>query len=255
MSTTPKEQPGRSLARMRASWRDSPLRSFVHIDARPCQVCNRITQNPPCAACRDGFESVDEIDRPYPASLEAYAYFMREAEQLERIEETVRNIAHRERGGAVYRIRWKTANEIAYGTPSFKSANHTQQDSFDNASVMIESIADDLITLIAFGVPCACNQSDWQLRPGYVRRWIGRDDHGEVLYDICTSCGATWLKYLYVDHFGNGSTYRGLIAPNLARELKATAAVSLLEALPWYWVGGTYHFGKTYRGSGTIRWH
>lgn len=242
---------------------DEPLRRFVHVDAPPCPVCHRITQCPACYSCGgDGFERIGEVERAYPSSREACAFFAREADQLVLVENAARAIAgvldSRADGAPTDRIRWKTETERPYGATVLRPddpALREQIGRLDASSVSLESIADGAITLIACGVPCACAEAEFPVRPPHATRSLGIDNSNrfaEVSIDICTDCGATWLEYFFEDHHNNGSRYRGLIGSALAREVTANTAADLIESLPWYWLGGLYYFGKTHRSSGAI---
>jgi hypothetical protein len=243
------------------SWHDAPLRRFIHVDAPSCKVCRRITQSPPCRACVGGFERIGEVDRAYPASREACAFFAGNAERLVVVEDAARELASElmsPSDSSTAPIRWKVARERPYGAVALRSRDpvlRDHADSLDRAAVSIESVTPGGITLIAYGVPCACGEADWQLRPEQASRPLGIDDSyrfAEISVDTCAECGATWLEYFFEDHHDDSSRYRGLVSGSLAREVTANTATALIEELPWYWVGGSYFFGKTHRSSRRI---
>lgn len=233
--------------RLAADWSASPLRRFVHFEARPCRACGGVSQLPPCRRCSGSrFESVEEVERGYPASAEACAFFAREAGRLTVAEDAARELA----GAATHRLRWKTAAEEPFGTAPARWRSAL----LDEASVAVESVTEDALTLTALGVPCPCHQAEWQGRPAHVTRHLGTDGaQAEVTVETCTCCGATWLEYFFEDHYDNGSRCRGLVSAALTREVTAQSAAALLGELPWYWLGGTYYFGKTSRSSGAVR--
>lgn len=229
------------------SWSDAALRRFVHFEVRPCEACHGITQTTRCARCGGNhFEPIAEVERAYPASPEACAFFAREAERFTVVEDAARELV----GASTQRLRWKTAFERPWGASSVPHAV------LDDAQVYLGPLTADALTLVALGVPCACSEADWQRRPPHVSRWVGIDDaHAEVSVDACGTCGATWLEYLYEDHYGNGSRYRGLLDASMAAQVTSATAAALLARLPWYWLGGSYFGGVTTRSSGAVRLH
>lgn len=227
-----------------ASWNDSPLRRFVHFEARACAACSGLTQVPPCPRCNGTRNELVESERSHPASLEACGFFAASAERLTVVEDAARELV----AASTQRLRWKTATEEPFGAQPLHR--------FDEVSVVIESVTNDALTLVAYGIACRCHDAEWQGRPTHVTRWIGVDDHhAEVTVSTCTGCGANWLEYFFEDHHDNGSRYRGLISTSVADQVTTQNAAEFIAQLPWYWLGGTYYFGKTSRSSGAVRWH
>jgi hypothetical protein len=227
-----------------ASWHDAALRRFVHVDA--------------------GFERIGEADRAHPASREACTFFACNAESLALVEDAARALASGPMSPgdrSMAPIRWKVIRERPHGAVALGSndpASRDHADALDRASVYIESITPEGITLVAYGVPCACSDADYRLRPQHASRHLGMDDSNrfaDVSVETCMECGATWLEYFWEDHHDNGTRYRGLVASGVAREATANTAAALIEKLPWYWLGGTYFDGQTHRSSGPIRSH
>lgn len=98
---------------------------------------------------------------------------------------------------------------------------------------------------------CACLDTPRKLP---VARYLGMDAHyGEAALHLCPDCGRYWLHYFYeVEAFsGSGRWYFGILAPEQAETISAEEASSALEALEWYFYGGSY-FGKSGRSSGPI---
>jgi hypothetical protein len=77
---------------------------------------------------------------------------------------------------------------------------------------------------------------------------------GEVSIETCKRCGAEWLHYLveYEGFTGSGRWYRGLLAEEMRGSLTPERAVTLLEALPWHFYGGSFFHSTGRRGSGPI---
>ena len=94
---------------------------------------------------------------------------------------------------------------------------------------------------------------------GFARSALGVDpDHGrfaEVSLDRCRQCGRLWLHYFfeYEAFRASGRWYRGLVSEEQARTITATTAAAVLEALPWYFAGGSYYDGVVQRWSGPLR--
>ncbi|MFT3712942.1 MAG: hypothetical protein QM817_35265 [Archangium sp.] len=235
------EETWRALVK-ETGWRASPLRRFVHFEKRPCLSCDR-TPDRSCVRCRGKRSELASLEREFPASHEACALFARSVDRFTVVED-----AARERLGATtQRLLWKTAAEVPFGAETLHR--------FDEASVLIEGATKTTLTLVALGVSCRCHEPDWQNRPVHATRWIGTDDHhADVTVDTCTSCGALWLEYFFEDHFDNGSRYRGLISATVADQLTPENAAGFIAQLPWYWLGGTYHFGKVSRSAGPVLW-
>jgi hypothetical protein len=84
---------------------------------------------------------------------------------------------------------------------------------------------------------------------------LGLDSRlAEVSVLNCQECGQYWLRYFYeVEAFtGSGRWYLGAITPEQFASLTAEQAKGALEALVWYYYGGSYFQGRTGRSSGTI---
>ncbi len=77
---------------------------------------------------------------------------------------------------------------------------------------------------------------------------------GEVSIQLATECGHYWLRYYYVvEAFtASGRFYLGLITAEQAATLIATEAKNILEALPWYYYGGSFFGGRSGKTSGLI---
>lgn len=106
--------------------------------------------------------------------------------------------------------------------------------------------------------PCECFSGDFRERPRAVKRHLqGHDDHyADVTVETCTRCGAAWLDYHveYEHRTAGGHWARGHIDSDTAQRVTAQTASAILEALPWYWVGGSYYSGHVHRSSGPIRY-
>lgn len=81
------------------------------------------------------------------------------------------------------------------------------------------------------------------------------DSHfAEVSVLACQKCGQHWLRYFY-DHeafTASGRWYLGMVTPEQLSGLTADHAKSSLEAMNWYYYGGSYYHGQTGRASGAI---
>lgn len=104
---------------------------------------------------------------------------------------------------------------------------------------------------------CRChtasfNASDLDSRLLGVDETNGR--FGEVWLDVCRLCGTTWLRYLveYEGFSESGRWYRAPISPETIRSLTPQAAVAVLEAMPWYFYGGSYFRSTGRKGSGLV---
>ncbi len=88
-----------------------------------------------------------------------------------------------------------------------------------------------------------------------LQRDLGMDNrYGEVSIHLAPECGHHWLRYYYVvEAFtASGRFYLGLITPEQATSLTAAEAISALEAMPWYYYGGSYFDGRSGKASGPI---
>lgn len=103
-------------------------------------------------------------------------------------------------------------------------------------------------------VDCSCQIS----LPRRLRlyRDLGMDGHfAEVSIQVTPECRHYWLHYYHVlEAFSaSGRFYLGLISTEQAASLTAAEAKSTLEALPWYFYGGSYFDGRSGKTSGPIR--
>ena len=86
-------------------------------------------------------------------------------------------------------------------------------------------------------------------------RELGMDDHyADVSLLTCTLCGQVWLRYLFeLEAFtASGRWYLGAINAIQATHMTARDSKATLEALDWYFYGGSYFGGKIGRSSGRI---
>ena len=84
---------------------------------------------------------------------------------------------------------------------------------------------------------------------------LGMDEHyAEVSLLACTLCGQLWLKYLYeMEAFtASGRWYLGAIDEEQASHMTAEGAKVALEAMSWYFYGGSFFGGKSGKTSGKI---
>jgi hypothetical protein len=87
------------------------------------------------------------------------------------------------------------------------------------------------------------------------QKYLGMDEHfAEVSIWVCPDCGQYWLRYFYeVEAFpSSGRWYLGAVTPELAASLVPAHARAALEALDWYYYGGSYFHGKSGKASGRI---
>src|SRR5262245_27638446 len=123
----PLEHAWRRLSGPVQAWQDS-RRRFVHIEARTCSTCRRISQASPCSTCHgSGFEALEEIDRAYPSSHDACAFFAGSADRVLGAEERARKLARAMQAGGNLaavpdRVRWKAASERPYGTVALEES-------------------------------------------------------------------------------------------------------------------------------------
>jgi hypothetical protein len=102
------------------------------------------------------------------------------------------------------------------------------------------------------GDACACLADPARL---VAERDLGSDSRfADVSVLACPDCGRRWLRYLHeVESIGgSGRWYLGEIPPAMLASIDAEGARALLEALEWYYVGGSYYDGTIGRGAGTI---
>jgi hypothetical protein len=82
---------------------------------------------------------------------------------------------------------------------------------------------------------------------------LGLDSRfAEVSVLVCGDCGQYWLRYFYeAEAFtGSGRWYLGAVTPGQVAALTVEHARTTLEALDWYFYGGSYYDGRRGRSSG-----
>jgi hypothetical protein len=94
---------------------------------------------------------------------------------------------------------------------------------------------------------------DFDAEPVGVDQTNGR--FGDVSIETCKHCGTRWLRYFveYEAFSASGRWFRGLLTPELERTLTPTAAVALLQNLPWHFYGGSYFQTTGAKGTGPIQ--
>jgi hypothetical protein len=100
---------------------------------------------------------------------------------------------------------------------------------------------------------CACLTSPTSAL--IISHEFGMDSRfGEVTLWICPLCGQFWLRYFYENEgfSGSGRWYLGAIQPEQAAVVTAEDAREVLEALEWYFYGGSYYGGLRGRTSGKL---
>lgn len=77
---------------------------------------------------------------------------------------------------------------------------------------------------------------------------------GEVTIETCLQCGRNWLRYFveYEAFPESGRWYRGLLPAERAGAVTPGSAVAILEALDWYFYGGSYFRTTGKIGSGPL---
>jgi hypothetical protein len=105
---------------------------------------------------------------------------------------------------------------------------------------------------------CICFQPPF-VHTQFERTSLGVDPqqgrYADVSLDRCRTCGRPWLHY----HFeleaetASGRWYRGLLPWDVALDVTALTAASVLERLPWYFAGGSYFDSNVHRSSGALR--
>jgi hypothetical protein len=78
--------------------------------------------------------------------------------------------------------------------------------------------------------------------------------YADVSIDRCRICRRNWLHYHFELEWQSrsGRWYRGLVADEVAANVSALNAASVLEELPWYFAGGSYFGGNVHRASGCL---
>lgn len=76
----------------------------------------------------------------------------------------------------------------------------------------------------------------------------------EVSILVCPMCGQYWLRYFYeVEAFARSARwYLGPITEEQSYTVDAEGAKQILEALDWYYYGGSYFAGRGGVRSGLI---
>ncbi len=88
-----------------------------------------------------------------------------------------------------------------------------------------------------------------------VLRELGLDRHfAQVSVLICRQCTQYWLKYFYENEAftDSGRWYLGAVSSEQFSSLTVESAISTLEKLDWYFVGGSYFGGQVASASGKI---
>ena len=86
-------------------------------------------------------------------------------------------------------------------------------------------------------------------------RELGMDDYyAEASLLTCTECGQAWLRYFFeLEAFtASGRWYLGAIDAAQALHMTAQDSRTALEALDWYFYGGSYFGAVSGRASGRI---
>jgi len=92
--------------------------------------------------------------------------------------------------------------------------------------------------------PCLAGETYYQ---NFDSRLVGTDsDYGEVTVLRCKRCGQFWLHYLMEYEYltAAGRWFHGPITPEIAASVKPGTAREVLEALDWYFRGGSAFGGK-----------
>jgi hypothetical protein len=101
--------------------------------------------------------------------------------------------------------------------------------------------------------PCACFE-----QPGNrltLVKWLGMDErYAEASIFACPDCGQHWLKVHYeLEAFAaSGRWYLGAITTEQAEILTTGEAIAALQALKWYFYGGSYYGGRVSKTSGAV---
>lgn len=100
---------------------------------------------------------------------------------------------------------------------------------------------------------CACFSSPQA--PRILLGVLGMDErYAEAALLVCPTCGQLWLR-LHEENeafTASGRWYLGAISMETARELTAPGARSVLEAMEWYYYGGSYYNGQVGKTSGQV---
>ncbi len=84
---------------------------------------------------------------------------------------------------------------------------------------------------------------------------LGLDErYRQISVLACPACGQFWLKYLYENEgfTASGRWYLGAINAEQFSSLTLQNAISTLEKLDWYFVGGSYYGGQVSKSLGKI---
>jgi hypothetical protein len=85
---------------------------------------------------------------------------------------------------------------------------------------------------------------------------LGMDErYAQVSLLVCPHCGQHWLRYLYELEAitASGRWYLSAITSQQTSSMTAQKAKATLEALGWYFYGGSYYGGRQGRTQGLIR--
>ncbi len=100
---------------------------------------------------------------------------------------------------------------------------------------------------------CACFSSPHA--PRILLGVLGMDErYAEAAILVCTACGQLWLR-LHEENeafTASGRWYLGAVTAEQARQMTADAARSVLEAMEWYYYGGSYTNGQVGKTSGQV---
>ena len=104
---------------------------------------------------------------------------------------------------------------------------------------------------------CRCLQPPF-IHTHFSSTFLGVDPqngrYADVSIEVCRICGRNWLHYHFEMEWQSrsGRWYRGLLAAEVAPNVTAQNAASILEELPWYFAGGSYFGGDVHRASGRL---
>jgi hypothetical protein len=100
---------------------------------------------------------------------------------------------------------------------------------------------------------CRCLQAPYdQLLP---YKELGMDErYAQTSLLVCPLCGRLWLRYYYeLEAISkSGRWYLGAITQQQAEQTTARNAKATLEALSWYFYGGSYYEGRSGKISGPL---
>lgn len=78
--------------------------------------------------------------------------------------------------------------------------------------------------------------------------------YGEVTLETCKHCGTHWLKYHveYESDSSSGAWFRGQISDLSVAAITPANAITFLEQLPCYFIGGSRYHSTGMRSTGKI---